>query len=415
MKIRLCFLLVFLALSVSLATMPAAAYDFTLEIFGNANMDDTIDEDDAEYVQGIIDGTNDDTELADANYDGAIDEQDIAQIESIIEGDEKKITILDSADRIVTVDEPIERVVTLFLHPVETMRAIKVPVEDVIVGMGYTDDILYPELSNIQNVGCFEPNIEEILALHPDIVILHAEFGNRFDKVKDVCEEAGITVLRLNFNEPNNYTDEVKKIGYLFNKRDEADELIDFRETLLSSIQETAAKIPSANKPKVYYESRTPYESLNGEHSYIEFTGGIDVFNGASGSVNPEEVVAQNPDIIVKLISYSDEACGYDLDADDTAGIKAIRDEILSRPELQSVNAVKNGRVYIITSEIGSTYSNSCRAFLQVAYNAKWFHPEIFEDLDPQAIHQEYLTRFQGLDIDLGDKGVFVYPPLEER
>jgi iron complex transport system substrate-binding protein len=29
-------------------------------------------------------------------------------------------------------------------------------------------------------------------------------------------------------------------------------------------------------------------------------------------------------------------------------------------------------------------------------------------------IHQEYLTRFQGLDIDLDEKGVFVYPPLEE-
>ncbi len=162
----------------------------------------------------------------------------------------------------------------------------------------------------------------------------------------------------------------------------------------------------------MYYEARTRYDSLSGEHSYIDFSGGVDIFNGASGSVNPEDVVAQNPDIIVKLISYSDEAGGYQLDADDTAGLEAIRAEIMSRPELQNVNAVKTGRVYVITSEIGSTYSNSCRVFLQIAYNAKWFHPELFEDLDPQAIHQEYLTRFQGLDIDLNENGVFVYPPL---
>ncbi len=45
---------------------------------------------------------------------------------------------------------------------------------------------------------------------------------------------------------------------------------------------------------------------------------------------------------------------------------------------------------------------------------AKWFHPELFEDLDPQAIHQEYVTEFQGLDYDLSEHGVFVYPPLEE-
>ncbi len=43
---------------------------------------------------------------------------------------------------------------------------------------------------------------------------------------------------------------------------------------------------------------------------------------------------------------------------------------------------------------------------------AKWFYPDLFEDLDPQAIHQEYLTRFQGLDYDLDEYGVFVYPEL---
>jgi iron complex transport system substrate-binding protein len=402
-----------IAVCASLAFMPAGASDFTLEIFGNANMDDTIDEQDIEYVQGIIDGTNDETDLADANYDGTIDEQDIAQIKSIIESDEKKITIIDSADRIVTVEEPIERVITLFLHPVETLRALNVPVEEIIVGLGYTDDVFYPELCAVQNVGCFEPSIEEILALHPDVVILHAAFGDRFDKVKEVCDEADITVIRLNLNQPVNYTDETKKLGYLFGKIDEAEALIDFRENILSSIQETAANIPEDEKPAVYYEFSNAYNSLGGEHSYIDFTGGYDIFNGASGSVNPEEVVAQNPDIIVKLVSYS-EAGGYQLDADDTAGLEAIRDELMNRPELQNVNAVKTGKVYIITTEISSTYSNSCRSFLQVAYNAKWFHPDLFEDLDPQAIHQEYLTKFQGLDIDLNEKGVFVYPPLEE-
>lgn len=49
-----------------------------------------------------------------------------------------------------------------------------------------------------------------------------------------------------------------------------------------------------------------------------------------------------------------------------------------------------------------------------IAYMAKWFYPELFEDLDPQAIHQEYLTEIQGLDYDLNEHGVFVNPPLEE-
>jgi iron complex transport system substrate-binding protein len=52
--------------------------------------------------------------------------------------------------------------------------------------------------------------------------------------------------------------------------------------------------------------------------------------------------------------------------------------------------------------------------FIGVAYLAKFFYPDLFTDLDPQAIHQEYLTRFQRLDYDLDKHGVFVYPPLEE-
>jgi iron complex transport system substrate-binding protein len=45
--------------------------------------------------------------------------------------------------------------------------------------------------------------------------------------------------------------------------------------------------------------------------------------------------------------------------------------------------------------------------------NAKLLHPELFEDLDPEAVHKEYLNRFQRIDYDLDDHGVFVYPPIE--
>jgi len=47
---------------------------------------------------------------------------------------------------------------------------------------------------------------------------------------------------------------------------------------------------------------------------------------------------------------------------------------------------------------------------------ARWFYPELFEDLDPMEYLQEYLTTFQGLDFDVSERGVFVYPvePVEK-
>lgn len=76
--------------------MPAAGADYTLDIFGNANMDDTIDVQDVVYVKGIIYGSESPTDFADANYDGTIDEKDIDQIEAIIEGSESGAVLMDS-------------------------------------------------------------------------------------------------------------------------------------------------------------------------------------------------------------------------------------------------------------------------------------------------------------------------------
>ena len=100
-----------LAICISLFIGPVNAYDFTLGIYGNADMDDVIDEDDLEYAKGIINGSNVATELADANRDGEIDEKDLAQIEKIMAGEETELTVLDTAGRNVTIPMPVERVV----------------------------------------------------------------------------------------------------------------------------------------------------------------------------------------------------------------------------------------------------------------------------------------------------------------
>ena len=92
-----------------LLALPAAASDFTLEIFGNANEDDTINMQDVTYTELIILEYRDETELTDAKYDGKINMQDVTQIELIILGKELELTIIDAAGNDVTVPMPVER------------------------------------------------------------------------------------------------------------------------------------------------------------------------------------------------------------------------------------------------------------------------------------------------------------------
>lgn len=406
--------------TILLSFFPAFALNCTLNVFGNANMDDTIDDQDVEYIHGIIGGRNEPTQLADANYDSKINENDIAQTKLIINGNDEKLTLIDSANRTVTVKKPVARVIPTFPQAIETLRSLKVP-KDHIVGIGTwptpLDTAFFPEFADVPTVGTgWNPNVEEILALRPDVVLLFGKGGvSDLDPAQEVLESANITVLRFKLQTPETYQEEVQTLGYVFGK-DEAEEYLDWYGDILKSIQDRVAMISESDKPKVYFapsfDDGKPY--IYGRYAYIEMAGGKDIFADQPDNympINPESIISRDPEIIVRVAPWT--AGGYDLAITNTSDLENVRDQVLSEPELQNVNAVKTGKVYVITSEISSTISNSCRAFLQVAYNAKWLHPDLFKDLDPQAIHQEYLTRFQGLDIDLDKKGVFVYPPLD--
>ena len=229
---------------------------------------------------------------------------------------------------------------------------------------------------------------------------------------QDKLELAGIPVARFRCAELCMLPEEMKKLGYIFDKEEEAEEYLDWRENILNSINETVEEIPEEEKPKVYIEAWRPYfcYSWYGIFGYIAEAGGKDIFiDSPLGNVDPEAVIKRNPDIIVRVASWT--AGGYGVDAADTTELEKIRDEIMNRPELQEVKAVKSEKVYVIMNHL-TPYGPRAgpRQFLHIAYQAKWFHPELFEDLDPKEIHQEYLTRFQGLDTDLDKKGVFVYP-----
>ena len=412
-----------ITMTLLLLALPAAASDYTLGIFGNANEDDTINMQDVTYTELIILEYRDGTELADAKHDGEIDILDMTQIALIILGREKEITLLDTADRVVTVNKPIERIITPYAGNIETLRSLKST--DIIVGIGsVSEPVFLDEFSDMPVIGSmWDPDLEAILNLDPDVVILHSmstgTWGTALEAAQDVLETAGITVIRFNTNQADIYLEEVEKLGYVLGRREEAVELIGFYTAIYDQIDETVAEISEDEKPTVYFESSSPY-SLSGAHAYIEETGGTNVFTEMDASIDEEAVVSRNPEIILKGCwgghgaGGSTLLGGYELDVDDTAALEEVRDEIMSRPELENVEAVKEGRVYIMTSRVLCFMPGSgCRHFLQRAYQAKWFHPELFEDLDPQAMHQEYLTEFQGLDYDLDEHGVFVYPPLE--
>ncbi|MEI2761918.1 hypothetical protein [Methanothrix soehngenii] len=89
--------------------------------------------------------------------------------------------------------------------------------------------------------------------------------------------------------------------------------------------------------------------------------------------------------------------------------MKVIRDGLMNRSELSNVTAVETGDVYIMS---GLFRNDGSGGLVGTAYMAKLLHPDLFEDLDPEAIQQEYL-KLQDFDFDLDEHGIIIYPPIE--
>ena len=393
----------------------ASKDDYVLGVYGNANEDDTIDMRDLTYVKLIFFGKKPETELADAKYDGKINPLDFIQIKLIIVGKEKELTLLDSASRIVTVKKPIESIVCTISHHVETLRSIKVQ-KSMIVGLpDHTIEFTsyFPEFGDVPSIGnTFSPDVERILTLRPDVVLIFPSTrGSGSTQIVEKLEAADMPVLCFKCNIPTSYVEEIRKLGYIFGKVDEANEFIDFYEGFLNPIEEKVEDIPEGDKPKVYCEYM-PYTTNPKSDNYpITQAGGKNIFAGMpTGKVDPEAVAISNPDVIVRIVYDEVDAWA----AGDITKLREARTEMMDRLILQNVPALKNERVYTITSPLWTYLPYSgCRHFIGVGYLAKWFHPELFKDMDPKAIHQEYLTEFQGLDYDLDKRGVFVYHPEE--
>ena len=411
-----------LVLCFSMAVIFGAASDYSLGIFGNANMDDRIDEQDVAFVNDVISGAKSATNLTDANRDGNIDEKDIDQIEQIIDGKEKELTILDSAGRTVTVQKPVERVV-IAVSGGPSAAAI-LGAKDKVVGVpdyivkkeDWGSVPLYPELALLPSIGKHsDPDVEAIVSLNPDFVMLYRDALQSGSDPSAPLEDAGIAAVYLDLWNSSIMAEEMDLLGYIFDRRAEADKYIEFCENYENYFKARTDGLSDEEKPKVYLEDYDDYYAC-GDGGYYDrlckLAGGKNIAAGLKTdewgflTIDREFVMEQNPDIIIRT-QYS--GVGYALG--NSSAMNDTREKILSRPELNApaINAVKNSQCYL-----HGGFEQLGQHILTTAYFAKWIHPELFRDLNPQAVHQEYLdTFFKDADFNVSEHGTFAYPSME--
>jgi len=322
--------------------------------------------------------------------------------------------ITDSANNTITIVRPLSRIVAVNSYPLGVLD-----VSDSVIGVSSVvpeGATLVPWLVTKHDVGGGKdgPDFEMILSLHPDTVLTYTQFGQGPEFYEQRLPK-GVPVIRLDFIRPSTLTIEMKKLGYLLNCTDRSSAYIAWHDSIINEINRRLDTIPQDEKARVFIdvwsntftetgsERRTVSESMYYSQSYCSDNGGINIaadLANPQGTVDIEWLAQQNPDIILGSAYHG----GYA--AKNADELKLQYDELSSLSPLKEVQAIRNNRIYILSFRyvMGLSYPAAR------AQAVKWFYPDLFSDMNPDAIHQEYIDMFYNVSYDVTKNGAFHYP-----
>ncbi|RLI74424.1 cobalamin-binding protein [Archaeoglobales archaeon] len=273
------------------------------------------------------------------------------------------ITIVDGLNYTVTIKKIPQRIVSLAPSNTEILFALGLG--DKIVGV--TDYCNYPpEALNKTKVGGYSTiNIERVVALKPDLVV--AAYGNGEETI-EVLKKLNLTVVALN---PKNISDIKKNIellGKITGTEKNALKLIDKMNTKIEWVK---SRVKNKGRIKLAHVLWHDPIWVSGKNTFIDeiisIAGGENVFNFDGWRiVGIEDLIEKNPEVII--VSSGSGMGG---------GRNVVYEWVISDERLKGINAVKNGRVYIVDADIISRPSYRIADAIEII--AKFLHPEAFD------------------------------------
>lgn len=271
----------------------------------------------------------------------------------------------------------------------------------------------YPQLKDTADIGYNDSiSVERIISLKPDLVIMSSAVNYDFiEPHLKKFEEAGIPVLFVNYHAQtiDMHKASTIAIGKAMGQEKRATDIADFYETQMKLVEDRISTLPEdGDLPKVYMEfSRGVNEYGNswGKKMWGALIGecggkniAYDFGEGNSVDVNPELVIAANPDVIVFTASPQTDidnniVLGYGADKEKA---KEALSTYKKRDGWSSLYAVKNGNMAAIYHDL----SRHIFDFAGAQMLAKTIHPELFEDINPEAALQEFFETYMPVELN---------------
>ncbi|PKR55215.1 ABC transporter substrate-binding protein [Thalassospira marina] len=277
----------------------------------------------------------------------------------------------------------------------------------------------FPAIDDIALIGSSGEesfNLEKAISLHPDVAVFGITGGHgpsaENKQIFDTLAAANIPVVAIDFRQDPlvNTPKSVRILGTLMGKEDQAEKFLEFYDQGLATVHDRLAT--TTERPSVFMESRVGLaqeccEAMGQQMMgrFIDWAGGKNVFGdiipGTHGTVTIEQLLVTQPDYYIATAigaaNVKDNGNRVILGAmatpDDAA--KSLQ-HITGRTGMAQLSAIQNDHLFSIWHHFYNTPMNVAA----VQQMAKWFHPDLFADLDPNQTLQTYFNQFQAVDLN---------------
>lgn len=291
----------------------------------------------------------------------------------------------------------------------------------------------FPEIQSLPTFGQTSEasvSLEKAIMLQPDAAVFGLSgHGPKAKSAKIIrtLENAGIPVVFIDFrNDPlGNTAKSMRILGRLLGKEAEAQRFAAFYEQEKARVTERLSGA-AIKKPRVLMElhvglrDQCCFSMAKGSLADLMATaGGVSIATeklpGPVGMLSLEYVLSQEPDIFIGTAIGSREnslgngqiALGTGIDA--VFARKTLANS-LDRPGIEGLKAVKSDRAYALWHH----FYNSPLNVYALQTMAKWFHPELFADMDPEATLGTMLDWIKPVDLG-GTYAVDLLPGQERK
>ena len=240
------------------------------------------------------------------------------------------LTVTDMFGREVTLPDAATRIIAMEPSDCEILYALGCG--DALVGRGmycdYPESVLdLPAVQSGENI-----NLEEILALNPQVVVLTGM--HHLEEQIALLEQNGVKVIGTDANSISEVYDSIRLLGTVMGKDAEAESII---ADMKAAFDDIAARCEKTDQT-IYFEVMPLEWGLwsAGSGTFMqelaELCGMQNAFADIEGwkAISQEQVIERNPDYIVLVTGMGEAAV----------------DEVMAREGWDDIKAIQNAKVY---------------------------------------------------------------------